>query len=267
MLDYKPPALLYAPLPSWCRIITIQTIKHAHRVSSPLFTQILLHLLPGLWRSADLWQLCPRILWPTLWKVRHHHPPPLPAILFFLFSASLGLVIVVTGRAGSKVSKGLAVASSGFEFRWKGYKHVCGWHLLFIISVAVVIECCQWRDGSCKSVPPILMCLDVRYSVLGFCFFSDLLVDIVFLDLLNWTKNKKNERVILTIVQTVIAQIFFLLFLENKYAKGDLALFLLETFGSVVFTTFASFWLLLHLYVSPDVAFCFKLCSSLAKKF
>lgn len=148
-------------------------IKHAHHACSLLFAQILLHLLPGLWRSADLWQLCSWILWPPLWKVRHYHS--LFLLFFFLvfclsWSSGHCCVIVVTGRAGSKVSKGLAVASSGFEFRWKGYKHVCGWHLLFIISMAVVIECCQWRDGSCKSVPPILMCLDVRYSVLFFFF-------------------------------------------------------------------------------------------------
>lgn len=36
--------------------------------------------------------------------------------------------------------------------------------------LAVVIECCQWKDGSCKSEPPILMGLDVWYSVVFFCF-------------------------------------------------------------------------------------------------
>lgn len=89
----------------------------------------------------------------------------------------------------------------------------------------------------------------------GYCFLG-------FIEL----NKKKNERVILTIVQTVVAQIFFLLFLENKYAKGDLTLFLLETFGSVVFTTFASFWLLLHLCVSRR-CFLLQLRSSLVKKF
>lgn len=180
--------------------------------------------------------------------------------LVFCLSWSSGhcCVIVVTGRAGSKVSKGLAVASSGSEFRWKGYKHVCGWHLLFIISVAVVIECCQWRDGSCKSVPPILMCLDVRYSVLLFFFFQSCWW--ILFSWIYWIEQKKMKGSfsILHYCADCRRSDFFLLFLENKYAKGDLTLFLLETIGSVVFTTFACFWLLLHLYVSPDVAFCFS---------
>lgn len=45
---------------------------------------------------------------------------------------------------------------------------------IFFPHLAVVIERCQWKDGSCKSVPPILTGLDVCV------FFPDLLVDIVF---------------------------------------------------------------------------------------
>lgn len=84
----------------------------------------------------------------------------------------------------------------------------------------------------------------------GYCFLG-------FIEL-NKTKMKGSFSLLCRLSLLRFLFFFFLLFLENKYAKEDLMLFLLETFGSVVFTTFLSFWLSLPLYVSPDVAFCFS---------
>lgn len=70
---------------------------------------------------------------------------------------------------------------------------------LFFFPLAVVIECCQWKDGSCKSVPPILMGLDVWYSVF---FFSFVLVffQICWWILFSWICCiKKKKGVVLSI--------------------------------------------------------------------
>lgn len=128
----------------------------------PLSVQILLHLLSGFWRPADLWQLSPWIHWPALWKVR-----PTPPFLIFLLSPLLPFsshspvdtaqCLELLGGPGSEASRGWQLHQV-VPFTGEGYKHVCGSHLPCFYP-PVMIDWCHSRDGRCKLVPPILMCL------------------------------------------------------------------------------------------------------------